>query len=148
VEYVAPDTVELTGADMELFADREPDRVGSFWATWRLDEDARVLRRDHEEQTGKVLCPGCGVSRHVTNEGRLELHVGRDLPPGADDRRCSGAGLLVRVDVIRREDVVSRRERRRLAREARRAAQRSEEQPGESAEPLDLDELDRPFDGG
>ena len=48
LEYVAPDTVELTGADLELFADR---RRGTFHTTGKLP-GARGQRRARSSWSG------------------------------------------------------------------------------------------------
>lgn len=120
VVYVDPATVQLDPADLPHFADRDPQRVGGFWSEWTLDDEDLLFRRQRPDQQPKVLCPHCGVRQKVTGRGRLELHLGRDLPrAGLGDRRCLGSGMLARVDVPEVVDAVSRRERRRRDRDVR-----------------------------
>jgi hypothetical protein len=104
-----------------------------------LDEEDLVFRRQRPEQQPRVLCPHCGVRQNVTEQGRLQLHLGRDLPrDGSKDRRGVGSGFLARVDVADVAEAMPRRERRRREREARRSI----DGVGEIEKPLDLADLD------
>lgn len=144
VVYVEADKVRLNEPDLSHFTDRDTQRVGGFWSEWTLDEEELVFRRQRAEQQPRVLCPHCGVRQNVTEKGRLQLHLSRDLPQdGAKDRRCVGSALLVRVDVVDVAEAVPRRDRRRREREARRSAEGN----GESEKALNLTDLDKASPG-
>ncbi|SRR6266568_2127814 len=140
VVYLEADTVQLDRADVQQFAERDPRLVGGFWSDWTLDEENLVFRRRRAEQQPRVLCPHCGVRLNVTEKGRLQIHLSRDLPRGgAKDRRCIGGGLLVRVDVPEVAEASPRREGHRRDREARRMA----DGVGDVEGKVDLTHLDR-----
>lgn len=141
VVYLDPDKVQLDQVDLAHFAERDPQQVGDFWAEWTLDDEDLMFRRRRSDQQPKVLCPSCGVRHKITGKGRLELHVGRDMPrDGSGDRRCVGSGLLARVDVPGVREAVSRRERKR------RGPDGQQQVDGDhgGGEPVDLTGADAP----
>lgn len=135
VVYVDPDKVQLDQVDLAHFAERDPQQVGDFWAEWTLDDEDLTFRRRRSDQQPKVLCPSCGVRQKVTGKGRLEIHLGRDMPrDGPGDRRCVGSGLLARVDVpgVREAVPPPRAEPARARRPAARRQQGRRREAGRS----------------